>query len=98
MATPGAPWQHFRAARFRAAENRRTLLRAAITGVSGLIDPDGSVRYQIGVFQDGVIRGRGGGETGLTPYVRAPWLVPLPVYPPGAGRGGRVVFPPALRE
>jgi len=72
-----APWQHFRAARFRAAENRRTLLRAAITGVSGLIDPDGSVRYQIGVFQDGVIRGRVVGETGLTPYVRAPWLVPL---------------------
>ena len=32
-----APWQHFRAARFRAAENRRPLLRAAITGVSALV-------------------------------------------------------------
>ena len=39
-----APWQHFRAARFRAAENRRPLLRAAITGVSACVAPDGSVR------------------------------------------------------
>jgi apolipoprotein N-acyltransferase len=31
-----APWQHYRAARFRAAESRRFLMRAAITGVSGL--------------------------------------------------------------
>ncbi len=31
-----APWQHLRAARFRAAENRRWLLRAAITGVSAV--------------------------------------------------------------
>jgi len=34
-----APWQHFRAARFRAAENRRPLLRAAITGVSAIVGP-----------------------------------------------------------
>jgi apolipoprotein N-acyltransferase len=72
-----APWQHFRAARFRAAENRRTLLRAAITGVSALVAPDGSVRSQIGVFEEGVIRTRVAGRTGLTPYARAPWLVPL---------------------
>ena len=34
-----AAWQHLRAARFRAAETRRTLLRAAITGVSAVIGP-----------------------------------------------------------
>jgi len=72
-----APWQHFRAARFRAAENRRPLLRAAITGVSALVGPDGSVWEEIGVFQDGVIRSRVVGKKGLTPYARAPWLVPL---------------------
>jgi apolipoprotein N-acyltransferase len=72
-----APWQHFRAARFRAAENRRTLLRAAITGVSALVGPDGSVHDQIGVFQEGVIRAGVAGRTGLTPYARAPWLVPV---------------------
>jgi apolipoprotein N-acyltransferase len=72
-----APWQHFRAARFRAAENRRPLLRAAITGVSAIVGPDGSVWQQIGVFQDGVLRGRIVGMQGLTPYARHPWLVPL---------------------
>jgi apolipoprotein N-acyltransferase len=70
-----APWQHFRAARFRAAENRRPLLRAAITGVSALVGPDGSVWAQIGVFKEGVIRGRVVGRHGLTPYARHPWLV-----------------------
>jgi len=72
-----APWQHFRAARFRAAENRRPLLRAAITGVSALVGPDGSVWEEIGVFEEGVIRRRVAGKQGLTPYGRAPWLVPL---------------------
>ena len=48
-----APWQHFRAARFRAAENRRPLLRAAITGVSALIAPDGAVASQLGVGEQG---------------------------------------------
>ncbi|MEA2605242.1 MAG: apolipoprotein N-acyltransferase [Acidobacteriota bacterium] len=72
-----APWQHFRAARFRAAENRRPLLRAAITGVSAFVAPDGSVRAQIGVFREGIIRARVLGERRLTPFSRAPWLVPL---------------------
>jgi apolipoprotein N-acyltransferase len=72
-----APWQHFRAARFRAAENRRPLLRAAITGVSALVAPDGSVRAELGTFKQGVIRGWVIGHTGLTPYARRPWLVPL---------------------
>jgi apolipoprotein N-acyltransferase len=72
-----APWQHFRAARFRAAENRRPLLRAAITGVSGYVAPDGSVRAELGVFREGVIDARVLGERALTPFTRAPWLVPL---------------------
>ncbi|HVT59208.1 MAG TPA: apolipoprotein N-acyltransferase [Thermoanaerobaculia bacterium] len=72
-----APWQHLRAARFRAAENRRPMLRAAITGVSALINPDGSVAAELGVFEEGVIRGRVAGSSGLTPYARRPWLPPL---------------------
>jgi apolipoprotein N-acyltransferase len=71
-----APWQHLRAARFRAAENRRTLLRAAITGVSALVNPDGSVARQIEVFEEGTLTARVSGLSGLTPYARAPWLVP----------------------
>jgi apolipoprotein N-acyltransferase len=71
-----APWQHLRAARFRAAESRRPMLRAAITGVSAVIRPDGSVARQIGVFEQGTISARISGLSGLTPYTRAPWLVP----------------------
>ncbi|MFL6291201.1 MAG: apolipoprotein N-acyltransferase [Thermoanaerobaculia bacterium] len=72
-----APWQHFRAARFRAAENRRPLLRAAITGVSAVVGPDGAVWSQLGVFREGVIRARVLGRHGLTPYARHPSVVPL---------------------
>ena len=78
-----APWQHFRAARFRAAENRRPLLRAAITGVSAYVAPDGSVRELIGVYQEGVIRARVLGEKGLTPFS------PLPLAGAGALDGPR---------
>jgi apolipoprotein N-acyltransferase len=71
-----APWQHFRAARFRAAENRRAMLRAAVTGVSAWVAPDGSVREQLGVNQEGVLNLRVTGSRELTPFSRCPWLVP----------------------
>ncbi|HEX2225434.1 MAG TPA: apolipoprotein N-acyltransferase, partial [Thermoanaerobaculia bacterium] len=54
----------------------RTMLRAAITGVSAMVGPDGSVGAQIGVFQEGVIKARVAGRTGITPYARRTWLVP----------------------
>ncbi len=38
-----APHQHFQIAVFRAVENRRYLLRAATTGISGIVDPYGRV-------------------------------------------------------
>ena len=71
-----APWQHFRAARFRAAENRRYLLRAAITGVSAIVGPDGAVQAQLGVGEEGIIPGHVSGRTVMSPFSRAPWLVP----------------------
>lgn len=71
-----APWQHFRAARWRAAEARRPLLRAAVTGVSGVIGPDGSVLQLLGVGEMGILRARIDGRAELTPFVRAPWAVP----------------------
>ncbi|HOX22591.1 MAG TPA: apolipoprotein N-acyltransferase, partial [Elusimicrobiales bacterium] len=40
-----APYQHFTANVFRAVENRRPLIRAANTGISGWIDKWGIVRY-----------------------------------------------------
>ena len=38
-----APYQHFSMARLRAVENRRYLVRAANTGISGMVDPWGRV-------------------------------------------------------
>jgi apolipoprotein N-acyltransferase len=69
-----APWQHFRSAQWRAAENRRPLLRAAITGVSGSVGPDGSVRGTLGVGEQGVLRTTVVGRTDLTPFARNPRL------------------------
>ena len=72
-----APWQHYRAARFRAAENGRYLLRAAITGVSAVVGPDGSALQHLGVGEEGILAAEVPGITTLTPYSRAPWLVPV---------------------
>ncbi len=41
-----APYQHFANAVVRAVENRRFLLRAATTGISGIIDPYGRILSQ----------------------------------------------------
>jgi apolipoprotein N-acyltransferase len=50
-----APYQHFSMAIFRAVENRRSLVRAANTGISGFIDPSGSVIESSHLFKDAVI-------------------------------------------
>jgi apolipoprotein N-acyltransferase len=51
----GAPYQHFSMAVFRAVENRRALVRAANTGISGFIDPAGRVMIQSDLFQEAVL-------------------------------------------
>ncbi|PIP38334.1 MAG: apolipoprotein N-acyltransferase [Desulfobacterales bacterium CG23_combo_of_CG06-09_8_20_14_all_51_8] len=47
-----APYQHFSMAVFRAVENRRALVRAANTGVSGFIDPTGRILEQSSLFTE----------------------------------------------
>lgn len=47
--------QHFSIAVFRAVENRRTLIRAANTGISGFIDPAGRILKTTGLFEDAAI-------------------------------------------
>ena len=62
--------QHFAMAVFRAVETRRYLVRAATTGVSGMIDPYGHVEATLGPGEVGVLTAPVAGRGGLTPYVR----------------------------
>lgn len=48
--TPG-PYQHFSMAVFRAIENRKPVVRAANTGISGIIDSSGRVLARTGLFE-----------------------------------------------
>lgn len=50
-----APYQHFSMAIFRAVENKRFLVRAANTGISGFIDPVGKVWEQSTLLEDAVL-------------------------------------------
>jgi len=50
-----APYQHFSMAVFRAVENRRSLIRAANTGISGCIDPVGRVLVRTKLFEDAAL-------------------------------------------
>jgi apolipoprotein N-acyltransferase len=48
-----APWQHFQMAAMRAVEQGRYLVRAANTGISGMVDPYGRVAFQSDLFVEG---------------------------------------------
>ncbi len=72
-----APHQHLRPARFRAAENRRPLIRAAITGISALIDHRGGVLATAGIDEAAVLRMPVTPVFGTTLFSRAPLLAPL---------------------
>jgi apolipoprotein N-acyltransferase len=51
----GAPYQHFSMAVLRAVENRRSLVRAANTGISGFIDPAGRIVSATNLYEDAVL-------------------------------------------
>src|SRR5262249_56246665 len=49
-----APYQHFQQASMRAIENGRFLVRAANTGISGIVDPYGRVLAKTDIFEPAV--------------------------------------------
>lgn len=51
-----APYQHFSTAVFRAVETKRTLVRAANTGISGFIDPLGRIQQKSPLFEPAAIQ------------------------------------------
>jgi apolipoprotein N-acyltransferase len=68
--TGAGPRQHLAAGQLRAVESGRTVVQAAVTGISAVIEPNGATRDETGLYQDTVIRVRAEQRTGATPYVR----------------------------
>ena len=64
-----APYQHFSMARLRAVENRRYLVRAANTGISGVVDPWGRVLQRSGVNETALVLQTIEPRTDRSPYV-----------------------------
>ena len=55
--TTPAAWQHFQAARMRAVESGRYVLRAANTGVTAIIQPDGKVAATLPWWSQAALKG-----------------------------------------
>jgi apolipoprotein N-acyltransferase len=55
--TTSAPLQHFSMTIFRAVETRLFLVRAANTGISGIIDPSGKIIAETNIFQKDALKG-----------------------------------------
>ena len=64
-----APYQHFSMARLRAVENRRYLVRAANTGISGVVDPWGRVLERSGINETALVLQAIEPRRDLSPYV-----------------------------
>ena len=65
-----APYQHFEQASMRAIEEGRYLVRAANTGISGIVDPYGHVLERTGIYQPAVVVGDVRLLTATTVYAR----------------------------
>ncbi len=73
-----APFQHLEIARVRAKEAGRALLRATNTGISAIIDHDGTIQSRSRQFEQAVVKGDVVPRQGATPYVRfGDWPVML---------------------
>ncbi len=75
--TSAAPYQHWAQAILRAVENRRYLLRAATTGISGIVDPFGRVLGRSRLMTAAVLTGTISPSSRLSLYTRAGDVLPL---------------------
>jgi apolipoprotein N-acyltransferase len=72
-----APYQHFLIAVFRAVENRRFLLRAATTGISGFVDPYGRVLSRSELMTQTYLTGKVTPAEKLSFYTRSGDVLPI---------------------
>jgi apolipoprotein N-acyltransferase len=66
----GAQAQHFAGAVLRSVENERYLVRAAITGISGIVDEKGRIRAELPADRTGALSGRAVLLSFRTPWTR----------------------------
>jgi apolipoprotein N-acyltransferase len=72
----GLAAQHLALSQMRAAETARPVLHASISGISGVVDPDGDVHDTSELFVNKVTTGTIETTTGETLYVRfGDWVV-----------------------
>lgn len=70
--------QHLALGQMRAAETGRAVLQASVSGISAVIDPDGSVHDRTKLFEPAVVTATVPTSTGDTLYVRfGDWIVML---------------------
>jgi apolipoprotein N-acyltransferase len=68
--TGAGPRQHLAAGQLRAVETGRTIVQAAVTGISALLGPAGRTSFETGLYQETVVRMPALPRSGQTPYVR----------------------------
>ena len=68
--TGAGPRQHLAAGQLRAVETGRTIVQAAVTGISAVIGPTGRTSFETGLYEDTVLRVPAPPRSGTTPYVR----------------------------
>jgi apolipoprotein N-acyltransferase len=70
--------QHIALGQMRAAETGRAVVQASVSGISAVIDPDGTVHDQTGLFESRIVTASVPTSTGETLYVRlGDWVVLL---------------------
>jgi pimeloyl-ACP methyl ester carboxylesterase len=76
--TSSAPEQHLAMAALRAVENGRSVVRAANTGISCIIDPQGQIRQATELFTTTSLTADVAPRTEITPYTRmGDWIFVL---------------------
>jgi apolipoprotein N-acyltransferase len=68
--TGAGPRQHLAAGQLRAVEEGRTIVQAAVTGISAVIEPTGATRQETGLYQETVLVAQALPRTATTPYAR----------------------------
>ncbi len=74
--TSSGPYQHFAMVRLRAVENRRYLVRAANTGISGIVDPWGRVLQRSELETEAVLVGQVEGHQAMSLYASVGDVLP----------------------